>query len=64
VPGIGLLKSEKLPNTELRSSGSEECYAAEGIQFQIIKPMEKWKISYHGKMHLHSDHEKASGKIM
>ncbi|KAF4529042.1 hypothetical protein B566_EDAN016271 [Ephemera danica] len=58
VPGIGLLLSEKLPSTELKSSSTEEYYAAEGTQIQAIKPMEKWRIRYHGKMYHQSDKTK------
>ncbi|XP_066995909.2 uncharacterized protein [Anabrus simplex] len=54
VPGIGLLCSEKLPDTVLFGSNNSE-FGAEGISLKPIQPMHKWKVIFEGKMRLLSD---------
>ncbi|RZC38423.1 uncharacterized protein BDFB_007358, partial [Asbolus verrucosus] len=56
VPELGLLESQKLPNTLLDSDPVSVLlnkeYGAEGISFAIAEPMKKWHVSYNGKMRL------------
>ncbi|XP_033207567.1 uncharacterized protein LOC117167072 [Belonocnema kinseyi] len=49
VPGVGLFRSEKLPNTLLNGT-EEKVFAAEGIRFTPIEPMKEWKVEFDGKM--------------
>lgn len=54
VPGIGLLSSEKLPDTLLNadpvSLQNLKEYSAEGIRFAPAEPMKKWKVFFEGTM--------------
>ncbi|XP_049957988.1 uncharacterized protein LOC126474556 [Schistocerca serialis cubense] len=57
VPGIGLLCSQKIPDTVLFGANDNE-FGAEGILFKPVTPMKKWKVTYKGKMWLQSDPSK------
>jgi hypothetical protein len=48
VPGEGLLTSPKLPDSTL--FGTEDEFGAEGLKFEPLEPMRKWKMSYKGQM--------------
>jgi hypothetical protein len=49
VPGKGLLRSPKLPDTVLFGAGDGE-FGAEGLTLRLERPMKKWKLAYKGKM--------------
>ncbi|KAK4021997.1 uncharacterized protein LOC116919103 [Daphnia magna] len=48
VPGEGLFTSPKLPDSTL--FGTEDEFGAEGLKFEPLDPMRKWKISYKGQL--------------
>jgi hypothetical protein len=48
VPEEGLLTSPKLPDSTL--FGTEDEFGAEGLKFEPLEPMRKWKMSYKGQM--------------
>lgn len=48
MPGEGLLKSPKQPDSLM--FGTEDEFGAEGLKFEPLEPMRKWKISYKGQL--------------
>jgi hypothetical protein len=52
VPGLGLLCSDNLPETKVKSDTASDDYSAGGVVFQMVTPMHKWRIRFQGKMYL------------
>ncbi|CAG0902649.1 unnamed protein product [Darwinula stevensoni] len=56
IPGVGLLRSPKLPDTTLKidtdAGDDEDQFGAEGLLFTPLEPMRRWGIRYHGPMKL------------
>lgn len=66
VPGVGLLGSEKLPNTVLHG-GHPNSYGAEGIKISLVKPMKEWTVEFDGNMKYMSkkeDNENSESKFL
>ncbi|KAJ2943572.1 hypothetical protein O0L34_g16681 [Tuta absoluta] len=57
LPGKGLLKSRKLPDTVLFGADVFE-FGAEGLKITPVEPMEKWTVAYKGEMKYEHDPEK------
>lgn len=54
IPGLGLLKHKKLPDTCLFGA-TNDAYGAEGIRIQPIEPLKTWKVEFDGFMNLKED---------
>lgn len=48
VPGEGLLTSPKFPDSTI--FGTEDEFGAEGLKFEPLEPMRKWKMQYKGQL--------------
>lgn len=40
-----------MPDTRLQGT-EKNAFAAGGLRFDVVEPMQKWKLSYNGKMRL------------
>lgn len=49
IPEIGFLEIPSLPDTRLQGT-EKNAFAAGGLRFDVVEPMQKWKLSYNGKM--------------
>ncbi|XP_034240490.1 uncharacterized protein LOC117644891 [Thrips palmi] len=57
MPGIGLLRSKKLPDTVLFGA-QEGKFGAEGIRIEPVEALKKWRVDFEGVMHLKDDPSK------
>ncbi|XP_034241523.1 uncharacterized protein LOC117645431 [Thrips palmi] len=57
VPGLGLLKHKKLPDTCLFGA-TDDAYGAEGIRIQPVEPLKTWRVEFDGVMQLREDPSK------
>ncbi len=49
MPGLGLLRSKKLPDTVLFGA-QDGLFGAEGIRIQPVKPLKQWRVEFEGVM--------------
>ncbi|KAF4525130.1 hypothetical protein B566_EDAN005072 [Ephemera danica] len=53
VPAVGLLLTPKLPDTTLFQSQLEKensVFGADGLRFEPLEPMKRWRLTYNGQM--------------
>lgn len=49
LPGVGLLRSKKLPDTILFGA-KDGLFGAEGIRIEPVEPLKKWRVQFEGVM--------------
>ena len=49
LPGIGLFELPSMPDTSLEGTCKDE-YAAGGLKIEAVEPMQKWRITFDGKL--------------
>ncbi|KAK3921904.1 6-phospho-beta-galactosidase [Frankliniella fusca] len=54
MPGLGLLRSKKLPDTILFGA-KDDAFGAEGIRITPVKALKQWRVQFEGVMHLKDD---------